>query len=324
MQRVFTQVDDLFQRHRPAAKRNMKIRTYKVLPLATNAGVLEWVRETTPLQGRSYPSAEGQADWTTDLLQPLHEKYNSGDWSYAVCRKAIADVAKKTRGRRIDAFNQIMLNCRPAMRHAFIELCSNPSQWYEAQLAYTRSTAAISIVGHVLGLGDRHLHNILIDKSNGEVVHIDLGIAFDQGKTLPIPELVPFRLTRDTIDGMGIMGVEGVFRRGCEITLEVMRSEKASIRSILDVLRQDPLYIWTLSPLRKLAMQEREAELTTTSNNRSGIPEEIGTEAARALLIVEKKLSASLSTSAVVSELIQQATDPENLALIFAGWSAWY
>jgi ataxia telangiectasia mutated family protein len=31
----------------------------------------------------------------------------------------------------------------------------------------------------------------------GEVVHIDLGVAFEQGKLLPIPEIVPFRLTQN-------------------------------------------------------------------------------------------------------------------------------
>lgn len=39
------------------------------------------------------------------------------------------------------------------------------------------------------------------------------GVAFEQGKVLPTPETVPFRLTRDIVDGMGITGVEGVFRR---------------------------------------------------------------------------------------------------------------
>ena len=41
----------------------------------------------------------------------------------------------------------------------------------------------------------------------GEVVHIDLGIVFDQGKLLSIPELLPFRLTRDMVDGMGTLKV---------------------------------------------------------------------------------------------------------------------
>lgn len=40
-----------------------------------------------------------------------------------------------------------------------------------------------------------------------------IGIAFEQGRTLVTPETVPFRLTRDIIDGMGVSGIEGVFRR---------------------------------------------------------------------------------------------------------------
>lgn len=55
--------------------------------------------------------------------------------------------------------------------------------------------------------------NILIDNSTAEFIHIDLGVAFEQGRILPTPETIPFRLTRDVIDGMGISGVEGVFRK---------------------------------------------------------------------------------------------------------------
>ena len=39
-------------------------------------------------------------------------------------------------------------------------------------------------------------------------MHIDFGIVFEQGKTLLTPETVPFRLTRDMVDGLGITGVE--------------------------------------------------------------------------------------------------------------------
>ena len=55
------------------------------------------------------------------------------------------------------------------------------------RLCYSRSIATTSIVGHVLGLGDRHISNILFDNVTGEVVHIDLGIAFDQVNFLNLP-----------------------------------------------------------------------------------------------------------------------------------------
>jgi ataxia telangiectasia mutated family protein len=55
-----------------------------------------------------------------------------------------------------------------------------PGLWFQMRLAYSRSVATTSIVGHVVGLGDRHISNILIDQNSGELIHIDLGIAFDQ------------------------------------------------------------------------------------------------------------------------------------------------
>ena len=76
---------------------------------------------------------------------------------------------------------------------------------------YARSVATNAMVGHVLGIGDRHSMNILVDCGTGEQVHIDFGIAFDQGKALQQPETVPFRLTRDVVDGLGAHGTGGVF-----------------------------------------------------------------------------------------------------------------
>ena len=52
---------------------------------------------------------------------------------------------------------------------------------------------------------------------------------------LPTPETVPFRLTRDLVDGMGIAGVEGVFRRCCEETMRVMRASHEELRTIVEV-----------------------------------------------------------------------------------------
>lgn len=56
-----------------------------------------------------------------------------------------------------------------------------------------------------------------------QVVHIDLGIAFEQGLFLQTPERVPFRLTANIVDGMGAAGVEGTFRRCCETTMQVSK-----------------------------------------------------------------------------------------------------
>lgn len=43
--------------------------------------------------------------------------------------------------------------------------------------------------------------------------YCNLGVAFEQGTLLTTPETVPFRLSRDIVDGMGICGIEGTFRK---------------------------------------------------------------------------------------------------------------
>jgi serine-protein kinase ATM len=61
---------------------------------------------------------------------------------------------------------------------------------------------------------------------------------------LLISETVPFRLTRDIVDGFGISGCEGHFIRASTFALTVFREEEDTISTFLDVLRYDPLYSW--------------------------------------------------------------------------------
>ena len=55
---------------------------------------------------------------------------------------------------------------------------------------------------------------------------------------------------------MGVMGVEGIFRRCCEFTMEVMRKQQDSILTLLEVLLYDPLYVWTVTPQKAAALQQ--------------------------------------------------------------------
>ena len=46
---------------------------------------------------------------------------------------------------------------------------------------------------------------------------------------------MPFRLTRDVVDGFGAAGVAGAFERGCEVTMGVLRRDAQSLLTILEV-----------------------------------------------------------------------------------------
>lgn len=51
---------------------------------------------------------------------------------------------------------------------------------YNARLAYCRTTAVMSMVGYILGLGDRHGENILVDSTTGDCVHVDFNCLFNK------------------------------------------------------------------------------------------------------------------------------------------------
>lgn len=66
--------------------------------------------------------------------------------------------------------------CISVHLYKFFALCASQS--------YARSSAVMSMVGYIIGLGDRHLDNVLIDMTTGEVVHIDYNVCFEKGQSL--------------------------------------------------------------------------------------------------------------------------------------------
>ncbi|KDQ61410.1 hypothetical protein JAAARDRAFT_509432 [Jaapia argillacea MUCL 33604] len=315
MEQVFDLVNMVLQRDLETRKRNLSIRGYKVVPLAPQAGVIEFVGNTTPLQS-----------W----LFKAHVKYRPDDLKHADVYSQLTKKRTECQGEAeplLYLYLDIRKRFKPVMRHYFTERHKTPLSWFVMRLKYTRSVATTSIVGHVLGLGDRHTSNILMDNNTGEVVHIDLGIAFDQGKLLPVPERVPFRMTADMVDGMGTAGTQGVFQRCAEETLRVLRVGSEVIMTVLEVFKYDPLHSWTASEFKVKRVQGEAAHLDTTGIPRIGIDMSSGSadEAAdRALSSVSRKLDKSLSVEYTVNELIAEATDPANLATIFIGWGPHY
>ncbi|XP_048138241.1 serine/threonine-protein kinase ATM isoform X2 [Rhodamnia argentea] len=314
MEQFFGLVNTFLHNHRDTRKRRLGVRTYKVIPFTPSAGVLEWVNGTLPLGEYLIGSMRNGG---------AHGQYGRGDWSFQKCRVHMANEKDKRK-----AFQEVCKNFRPVMHHFFLERYSLPADWFERRLAYTRSVATSSMVGYIVGLGDRHSMNILIDQATAEVVHIDLGVAFEQGLTLKTPERVPFRLTRDIIDGMGVTGVEGVFRRCCEETISVMRTNKEALLTIVEVFIHDPLYKWALSPLKALQRQKETSDDLETYFEDSQDECEGNKDATRALMRVKQKLDGyeegeRRSVHGQVQQLIQDAIDPDRLCQLYPGWGAW-
>ncbi|KAG1660148.1 Serine-protein kinase ATM [Nymphon striatum] len=335
MQQFFSLVNKLLKQNSETKKRKLSMRTYKVIPLSRRSGIVQWCNGTQPFSTYLCGSKTAKG---------AHEIYHPTDWNINECVTKMGRVAHHNNKVRLDNYNEICKNFKPVFRHFLLENFPEPAIWFERRLAYTQSVATCSVVGYILGLGDRHMHNILIDNKTAEFIHIDLGIAFEQGKLLPTPETVPFRLTRDVVDGMGIMGVEGVFRRCCEKTMKVMHDSQEVLLTIPQVLLYDPLYKWLVSQEKVAKVQgtnstqldSTQSGITSSATNSKNVNisalnddlkegPEINKVAERVLLRLKEKLQGvekgtAMSVSGQVNHLIQEAIDPNNLSRIYHGW----
>ncbi len=103
------------------------------------------------------------------------------------------------------------------------------------------------MVGYILGLGDRHPSNLMLDQISGRVLHIDFGDCFEVAMHREkFPEKVPFRLTRMLTRAMEVSGIEGSYGSTCERTMAVLRDNKDSLVAMLEAFVYDPLISWRL------------------------------------------------------------------------------
>ena len=110
--------------------------------------------------------------------------------------------------------------------------------------AFARSAAVMSMVGYVIGLGDRHLDNVLLDLRSAELLHIDYSVCFERGLRLKVPETVPFRLTHSMQAALGPAGADGAFASWSEATLRVLRRSRETLLTLLEAFVYDPLVDW--------------------------------------------------------------------------------
>lgn len=212
MQQFFSFLNRLLTHNALARTRSLHINQYRVVPFSPASGVLAWI-----------DGAESLADY---LVGPFKRGGVYARHPAALTfEKSFSQMQTATslggRDRLLNTFEWVLSKFEPRLQYYFLERYASPAEWFQAQLAYTRSVAAASMAGYIIGLGDRHCSNILLMQGSGEVLHIDLGIAFEQGRLLATPELVPFRLTPNIVAAMGAQGIGGAMTRCSEIVFEV-------------------------------------------------------------------------------------------------------
>ena len=108
------------------------------------------------------------------------------------------------------------------MREYYEELSNHNENELNKKLeSYINSCAGYCVVTYILGIGDRHLENLMIDK-NGRLFHIDFGYIL--GKD-PKPMPPPIKLCKEMVECMGGKGSKGFadFQQKCVNAYWVLR-----------------------------------------------------------------------------------------------------
>ncbi|KAI8306419.1 Protein kinase rad3 [Colletotrichum sp. SAR11_59] len=211
------------KRDAEASRRQLYIKTYAVVPLNEECGIIEWV------------------DGLKTLREILLDQYKSRSVhpDYNQIKRMMSEAV--TGPNNIKIFTEGVLGTfPPVLQYWFVQRFPHPSTWFSARLKYTRSCAVMSMVGTILGLGDRHGENVLLERDNGGIFHVDFNCLFDKGLTFAQPERVPFRLTHNMVAAMGIYGYEGPFRHCSELTLGILRQQEETLMTILEAFIYDP------------------------------------------------------------------------------------
>ncbi|KAF3328854.1 Serine/threonine-protein kinase TOR [Carex littledalei] len=149
---------------------------------------------------------------------------------------------------KVEVFEHALQNTEGNDLNKVLWLKSRTSEvWLERRTNYTRSLAVMSMVGYLLGLGDRHPSNLMLHRYSGKILHIDFGDCFEASMNREkFPEKVPFRLTRMLVNAMEVSGIEGNFRSTCENVMQVLRTNKDSVMAMMEAFVHDPLINWRL------------------------------------------------------------------------------
>ncbi|KAI5695741.1 hypothetical protein M8J75_002775 [Diaphorina citri] len=239
IQAMFSLYNTGLQTVRRCVNRELSLATYRVVSLSDNSGMIQWVPNTRVLGGLSKA-------WLTQHLgspyQKFHMKFVSPNTPPHVAYET--SMARRTRDEIVANFAAVT-NKLPkfAMREGLLSVAKSPMNRVRLRNNFVR-------------IGDRHLENTLVCTETGRCVGIDFGYSFGVAtQLLPIPELMPFRLTPHILAVNEPYGSQGLIRESMVHAMSCLRAHADVILCALQVFIQEPCSDWLVMLRRKIARE---------------------------------------------------------------------
>lgn len=364
IEQLFGVMNILLSHDTACTHRGLQLRTYQVIPITTRIGLIEWMENTCTLkeflastmtkeeQKMASKSPETYNKWLSTYA-PNSNVGGIGLYNYAYRKAKRADV--------INNFQNVM-HFVPSdlLKRAFLKMCNSPEAYLSLRSHFISSHALLSVSHWVLGIGDRHLSNFMINMETGGMIGIDFGHAFGSAtQFLPVPELMPFRLTSQFVNLMQPLKESGLIQSVMVHSLRAYRAEPDLLLNTMDVFVKEPSLDWknfelkqlkkggtwtkdvdtkeiNWYPLQKVNFAKRKLEganpaVITSEELKLGFEKDAAFVGMQSVALgtkehnVRAKLPpAGLTVEKQVDCLLDQAMDPNVLGRVWAGWEPWY
>lgn len=281
-------VNEFLQADSAASARDLSAQNYSVIPLSRDSGLIQMVPDVTPMfQVFTNWNDQSGTSRNVPMSSPPSKTHGNSSGGHAAQHQSptaafysklkqygITDVSPNQRPHWPQSIlkqvyhDLVAQRPRNVLQQEISLGCGDLHESWSKSARLSKSLAVMSALGYVIGLGDRHLDNILLCRKSGDVLHIDYNVCFDKGLKLKVPEIVPFRLTPMLQDALGLTGVEGKFRVAFETTLRVVRANDAreSLLTLLEAFVYDPLVDWTADESRRGSSEDLKTRLEVNVN----------------------------------------------------------
>ncbi|EAX89640.1 PIKK family atypical protein kinase [Trichomonas vaginalis G3] len=288
----FFQLMNLHIKNGPNTRmRNLALHTFAITPISNRSGIIQFIDDTDTFN-QLITSYRKQRRININLEKDI------------ISNNFTSSVDEMTTVQRYEALlTAIQSTDDNDLEKAIWMRSPSSNEWIKRTTRFAQTSAVMSIIGYILGLGDRHPSNLMMHKSSGDVIHIDFSDCFEIAKTREqFPEGVPFRLTRMMVRAFGPARIEGNFRIAAEEMMKIVRSHRESIMTVLDIFLQVPIESEEESELSKLDIHAALDRITDKIVGR-----DFGSQ--------------ELSIEDQVRRLINDATNVYNLATLYHGWT---
>lgn len=246
---LFDLINDLLRKDSRCYQRNLSIKTYQVIPMSGKLALIEWIPDTKTLKSifeDDPESKEKMAEATNTLLELFAKIPEKKDNIIERFKLAYEALQRQVLVEHFERVQEIVP--WDLMRRFVRSMAANTEAYFVLRNQFISSYAVASTCQYMLGIGDRHLSNWLIDMKTGRAIGIDFGMAFGHATmNIPVPELMPIRLTRQILKLIAPLEHRGLFEASMLHTVRALRENNDILMCILDVFVKEPSLDWLVT-----------------------------------------------------------------------------